>query len=64
MRCMSLISGFAGIALAALAVIGRFRGDPELWIRDVAYPAGKVILLANTLLLIGIFLALACRPKT
>ena len=64
LRKLALAAGAAGVVFVALAVIGRFVGGPLLGIPFVAViEAGTMLTIANSSLLIGIFLYLLSREK-
>jgi hypothetical protein len=62
---LSLIAGVLGVLVILAAVIGRFHGGPTMTFPVVGTHTGATVLLVgNTLLLIGIFLlALNLQPK-
>lgn len=42
-----------GAGLAALAVAGRYTGDPEIWVRDQSHAASSVLLMAAVVIGLG-----------
>jgi hypothetical protein len=63
MKQLAWLAGLAGMLAAAMAVCGRFRGPPTISLLGQQFAAGSVLLVANTLILIGILLAVAGRPR-
>lgn len=58
MKSVSLASGAIGILVFVLGVIGRFTKEPSVTMLGYRFEAGTFLTLANTFLLIGIFLHL------
>lgn len=56
MRVASLIFAVLGILVVILAFIGRFHGPPTVTILGIKSAATNLLVLANTLLLIALFL--------
>lgn len=50
-----------GLLVALAAVAGRFIGPPEVHILAYTFSASSLLLVANTLLLLGIFLNLLSK---
>ena len=64
MKQLAWLVGLAGMLGAAAAVYGRFHGPPTIALFGQTFAAASILLVSNTLLLIGILLAVAGRPKT
>ncbi len=58
MKYLSLAAGALGIILLLAGFLGRFIGAPELFLFGQAFAARSFVDLANTLLLVGIFVHL------
>ena len=58
MKIVSQIVGLLGVLVALFAVFGRFHGAPTIGLAGHHFAAGSVLLVGNTLLLAGVFLAL------
>ncbi|MDA0990473.1 MAG: hypothetical protein O3A51_06955 [Verrucomicrobia bacterium] len=58
MTFIAKIIGLLGIVVCALAVYGRMRYLPTVRLCEHTYNAGTILLVGNSLLLIGIFLTL------
>ncbi len=58
MKYLSLAAGALGIILLLAGFLGRFTGAPELFLFGQAFAARSFVDLANTLLLVGIFVHL------
>jgi hypothetical protein len=56
MRTPSVICGMLGILAVILAIVGRFYGQPAMTLFGITTTATHVLTVANTLLLIGLFL--------
>lgn len=56
MKIVSVVCGVLGILVAIVAFIGRFHGPPTVTIFGIHSAATHVLVIANSLLLIGIFL--------
>ena len=63
MKIVSWIVGALGLLTVLGGVIGRFKGPPLVWVLGHAHTASSMLLVGNTLLLIAIFLAIACPPS-
>jgi hypothetical protein len=65
MKTLALLAGVLGVLASLAALIGRFRGPPTVTFPVLGqHTASAVLLVGNTLLLIGVFLlALRSRPK-
>ena len=64
MKSLSYVAGALGVIFALLALYGRFHGAPSIWLMGHTFAASTFLLVANTLLLIGIFLALLARSES
>ena len=58
MKYLSLAAGALGILMLLVAFLGRFIGAPEFFLLGQAFAARTFVDLANTLLLVGIFMRL------
>ena len=63
MRIPSLIFVGLGILVVVFAFIGRFHGAPTVTILGIKSAAANVIIIGNTLLLIGLFLGQLKPPE-
>ena len=65
MKALSLIAGVLGALVILAALIGRFHGAPTVTFPVLGrHTASAVLLIGNTLLVIGVFLlALNLQPK-
>lgn len=59
----SLIFGVAGVILALIALYGRFTRADTITVMEQPHAAASFLLMANTFLLIGIFLAVIGRQS-
>jgi len=55
---VSQIVGVAGAVVVVLAVFGRFHGPVTMTVLGHTFSAASVLLMGNTLLVLGVFLAL------
>jgi len=58
MKYLSLAAGGLGVLLLLVGIIGRFSGTPGVELFGQAFSAISFVVLANTLLLVGIFVHL------
>ena len=58
MRNVSLFAGGLGLLVLVIGVIGRFVKQPSITMLGHSFQASNFLVLANTFLLIGIFLYL------
>ncbi len=58
MKYLSLAAGALAMLLLIAGFLGRFIGTPELFLFGQAFAASSFVDLANTLLLVGIFVHL------
>ncbi len=63
MKYLSLAAGALGIILLLAGFLGRLIGAPELFLFGQAFAARSFVDLANTLLLVGIFVHLLSTEK-
>ena len=63
MKFVSWVVAALGLLTVLVGVVGRFRGTPLVWVFGHAHTASSMLLVGNTLLLIAIFLAIACPPS-
>ena len=64
MKAVSLVAGALGVLVVLAALIGRLQGEPVTFPVLGQHTGSAVLLVGNTLLLIGIFLlALNLQPK-
>jgi hypothetical protein len=63
MKTLAWWIGVGGILVAAAGVFGRFFRLPTIAIAGYSFSASTFLLLANTLLLVAIFLAVCSRPR-
>ena len=64
MKSISLASGAIGMLVLVLGVIGRFTKEPTVTMLGHRFEAGTFLTLANTFLLIGIFLHLMSNRRS
>ena len=57
MRALSWLVILVGLAMAVIAVIGRFHGPATVTVAGSCHTASSILLAANTVLLVGVFLA-------
>jgi hypothetical protein len=60
MRYISWVIGGLGILVAIYAVVGRFHGPPTINVFGIPSSATHVLVIANTLLLLALFLRGCC----
>ena len=58
MKKVSWALGVLGILIGIVAVVGRFHGQSAVWILGHAFTAGAILLVGNTVLLLGLFAGL------
>ncbi len=58
MKYLSLAAGVLGVLVLFVAALGRFIGAPEIFLFGQEFAARTFVVLANTLLLAGIFVHL------
>ncbi len=58
MKYLSLAAGGLGVLVLLVGFLGRFIGAPEIFLLGQAFSAISFVVLANTLLLVGIFVHL------
>ena len=63
MKCLSAVFGWLGVVVVILAVFGRFFGQPTIHFGSIKSSASHVLVAANTLLLLSLFLKGCCGCK-
>lgn len=58
MKALSWILGLVGLVVVVLAVLGRFYHLPTITLMGQSHAAASVILVGNTILLLGVLAAL------
>jgi hypothetical protein len=63
MRNLSVLSGWLGVIVFLVAVVGRFYQQATITIAGYSFQSQTFLVLANTFLLIGIFLHLTSSKR-
>jgi hypothetical protein len=63
MKAVSIIVGVVGLLVAILAAVGRFHGPPSVTAAGCTFAASHVLLAANTVLLVAVWLAVLGQPE-
>jgi len=58
MKYLSLAAGGLGLLVLLVGIIGRFSGTPDIALFGQVFVARSFVVLANSLLLVGIFVHL------
>jgi len=61
MKLVSQVLAVIGAIAVLLAVYGRFHGAPTITLQGRHFAAGSLLLVGNTILLLGVFLALLSK---
>jgi len=63
MRSLSVLSGMLGVLIFLVAIVGRFYHQATITLGGYSFRPVSFLVLANTFLLIGIFLHLMSNKK-
>ena len=63
MKAVFWIAGVVGLLVVLFAVIGRFHGPATVTVLGRLFEAKSLLLVGNTILLVGLYFGLLGKPK-